>query len=119
GNLDQREFAFDVRTGLGQVDDAVNGHEALELRLDLIDDLRRAFGNDRDPAYLVVFADVGHGEAVDVITARGEQPGDLGEDARLVVDGDGEHVALGVAMLDFHHTSAFASSSMVPACWSP
>ncbi len=54
--------------------------------MDLVDHRRRAVGDDGDPADRVVLGDVGHGQAVDVVAARGEQAGDLGEDARLVVD---------------------------------
>ena len=91
----------------------------LELRDDLVDHRRRTVGDDGDAAGVMIFRDVGHGQAVDVVAARREQPGDLGQDARFVVDGDGEHMPLGVAVLNLHHTSAFASSSMVPATWSP
>ena len=36
-----------------------------------------------------------HRQALDIIAARGEQAGDPGEDARLVVDDHRERVALG------------------------
>ena len=52
-----------------------------------------AAGDERDPADRVIFRDGGHGQAVDVIAARREQPRDLGEDARFVVDHDCEDVA--------------------------
>src|SRR3546814_3279394 len=41
-------------------------------------------------------------QAFDIIAARGEQAGDLGEYPGLVVDGDGEHMALARFGGDFH-----------------
>ncbi|WP_370584370.1 hypothetical protein [Novosphingobium sp. ES2-1] len=81
--------------------------------------------HDGDAADVVAIGDVGHGQAVDIVAARGEQAGDLGENARFVVDRDGEDVALLRLLSDVHHcsgvpqTSALASSSIVPATSSP
>src|SRR3546814_1261526 len=50
----------------------------------------------------MVGGDVRHGQAFDIIAARGEQAGDLGEYPGLVVDGDGEHMALARFGGDFH-----------------
>ncbi len=86
GDLDQRQLALDVRAGFGEVDHLVHRHQPFKLRVDLVDHRGRAVGDDGDAADRVVFGDVGHGQAVDIVAARGEQPGDLGEDARFVVD---------------------------------
>ena len=79
----------------GEIGDLVHRHQPFKLGLDLVDHRWRAVGYDGDAADRVIFGNVGHGEAVDVVTARGEQPGDLGKDPRLVVDGDSKDVALG------------------------
>src|SRR3546814_12533501 len=50
----------------------------------------------------MVGGDVRHGQAFDIIAARGEQAGDLGEYPGLVVDDDGEHMALASFGGDFH-----------------
>jgi hypothetical protein len=98
----------------------VHRHQAFELGVDLVDHRRRAMGDDGDAADVVLVGDVGYGQAVDVVAARGEQPGDLGQNARLIVDRDGQDVAL-LRLLIFiigsstGSTSALASSSMVPA----
>ncbi len=108
-----------MRAGFGQVDDLVDRHEPFQLCMDLVDHRRRAIGYDRDPADSVVLRNVGHSQAVDVITARSEQPGDLRQYASFIVNGDGQDVPLCLGSCNLHHTSAFASSSIVPATWSP
>jgi len=59
-------------------------------------------GDDRDAADLLVGGDLAHRQAFDVVAARGEQAGDPGEDARLVVDDHRERMALGFFFPDVH-----------------
>ena len=96
------QLALDVGAGLGQVGDPVDRDQPLELGADLVDHRRRPVGDDGDPAERVAFRDVGHGQAVDVVAAGGEQPGDLGKDPGLVVDHDGQDVAFRHLLADLH-----------------
>ena len=88
-HFDQGQFAFDIGADLGEIDHLVHGHQPFKLGVDLIDHLGRPVRDDGDPAQFVIIGDVGHGKAVNVIAARGEQSGDLGKYARFVVNGDG------------------------------
>src|SRR5690606_13049606 len=67
-DLYQRQFALDVRAVLGQVDVLVHRYQPVELRMNLVDHLRWATGDDGDPADRVILGDVGHGQAVDVVS---------------------------------------------------
>ena len=141
GHFDQRQFARHMRAHFGKVDHLVYRHQSFELGVDLVDLAGRAVGDDGDPAHRMIFGDVGHGQAVDVVTARGEQAGDLGQNTGLVIDRDGQDVAFLGLVLHVHHdlscssvwrwalcarsgsrlvqTSALAASSMTPATRSP
>jgi hypothetical protein len=66
----------------------------LELRLDLVDHLRGAGGDDGDAAAVAGVVDLGHGQAVDVVAAPREEADDAGQHAGLVVDDHGEGVAI-------------------------
>src|SRR3546814_17737634 len=102
GNLDQRQLALHVRPQRGQVGYLVDGHQPLELGDDLFHHACRRRGADRDTADETVLTNVGDGPAHDIVAARGEQPGDPREDARLVVDDDGKRVPLAGFFLDVH-----------------
>ena len=91
-DLDQRQFALDMRAVDGEIAHPVHRHQPVELRLDLIDDHRRAGGDDGDARDVAAGIDLGDGEALDVVAAPGEQADHPGEDARLVVDQDRERV---------------------------
>ena len=62
----------------------------------------------------MIFADIGHGETVDIVTTRRKHAGDTRERARFIIDGQRQYMPLGEFLLNMHYTSAFASSSMVP-----
>ena len=92
GDLDQRHFALD-RPFLAefagphrQIDDAVNRHDALELRLDLLQHLRRAARDDGDARQMRLMLGLRDRQALDIVAAAGEQADDAGKHARLVVD---------------------------------
>src|SRR4051812_18749242 len=87
-NLYQRHLAGDVRALARQVGHAMHRYEAIELRLDLLDDHFRAGRHDVDPRAGPAAFHRRHCEAVDVIAAAGEQADDAGQDARLVFDQD-------------------------------
>src|SRR3546814_10680703 len=76
--------------------------QPLELGYDLFHHACRRRGDDRDPADEFLLRNVGDGQALDIVAARGEQPGDPREDARLVVDDDGKRVPLAGFFLDVH-----------------
>src|SRR3546814_9026400 len=64
--------------------------------------MRCALGSGVQPCALPLVGDARPVQAFDIIAARGEQAGDLGEYPGLVVDGDGEHMALARFGGDFH-----------------
>ena len=113
-DFDQCKFPLDMRPSFGEVSDFVHGNEAFALRDDLVDHGGRAFGDDCYPACCMVFADIGHSKAVDVIPARGKHAGDPRQRARFIIDGERQHMPFGKFLLDMHYTRAFASSSIVP-----
>src|SRR4051794_22558243 len=92
GNLDQRQFALDMRAFVGQVAHPVDRHQPVELVLDLLDDHAGAAGHDGDARHLLLGIDLRDGEAFDVVATAGEQADDAGEHARLIVDQDGNGV---------------------------
>ena len=69
GYFHQRQLSFNMRARVGQIGNFVHRDQPLALRDDLVDHVGRAFGNDRDPAGPVIFGNVGHGQAVDIIAA--------------------------------------------------
>ena len=101
-DLHQRQFPLNMGARFGQIDNFVDRNKPIQLRFDLINNRWGAIGHNCDPTDRVIFADVSHSQAVDVLTARGEQSGDLGQDTRLVINRNGEHVTLGFAMKNFH-----------------
>jgi hypothetical protein len=68
--------------------------DAAQLRLDLVDDLRRAGGHDRDARQVALVIGLGHRERLDVVAAAREEADDTRQHAGLVVDDDGEGVPL-------------------------
>ena len=50
----------------------------------------------------MVVGNVGHGQAVDIIAARGEQAGDAGQDTRLVRHRQRQDVPLALFFVDMH-----------------
>ena len=123
-HLDHRELALDRRAGLGQVDHALHRHQPLELMADLLDHHRRAGGDDGDAREVLLVLGLRDREAVDIVAARGEQPDDAREHARLVVDQHRERVALDALLHGrgrivaracgtvAHHTSTLPRSSI-------
>ena len=107
GDLDQRELALDMRPLDGQIGDLVDRHELVEQRLDLLDHLRGAGGHDVDPRAAARAVDLRYGQAVDVVAAAREQADHPGQHARLVVDQDGDRVAL--LLLGRHRVSSVSS----------
>ena len=89
-DLDQRQFAADMRAFDGQVGHLVHGHHAFELHLDLVDHLRGAAGHDGDARAAPGMVHLGHGEAFDVVAAPREEPDDARQHARFVRDQDGQ-----------------------------
>jgi hypothetical protein len=77
-------------------------HQPVELRHDLFHHMRAGRGDDGDAADGLVGGDVRHGQALDIVTARGEQAGDPGENARLVIDHHGQRVPLRFFFGDVH-----------------
>ena len=57
-----------------------NGDDTTQLRLDLLDHLRRTGGDDGDTAQMPGVIDLGHGEAFDVVTTAREQPDHTGQE---------------------------------------
>ena len=92
GDLDQRQFTLDMRAFVGQVAHPVDRHQPVELVLDLLDDHAGAAGHDGDARHLLLGIDLGHGQAFDVVATAGEQADDTGQNARLVIDQDGDRV---------------------------
>src|ERR1700737_905010 len=93
-DLDQRHFALDKGALIGQVVNLVHRNEARQLRLDLLDDHSRSRGHDGDPRQAVAAIDLGDGQALDIVAAPGKQPDHTRQDARLVVDENGNGMAL-------------------------
>src|SRR5690606_6659584 len=75
-DLDQRELAADIRPFVGQVGNRADRHQPTELRLDLLDDHARAGGHDGDAGKPVLWIDLGHRQALDIVATAGEQPDD-------------------------------------------
>src|SRR6266481_617491 len=93
-DLDQRHLALDKGALVGQVVNLVHRNEARQLRLDLLDDHPRSRGHDGDPRQAVAPINLGDGQALDIVAAPGEQPDDARQDARLVVDENGDGMSL-------------------------
>lgn len=89
-DFDEGEFAGEVWAFAGEVGDAVDRDEAVELGFDLVDHQFGAGGDDGDAAFAAVVFDRGDGEAVDIVAAAGEQADDAGEDAGFVFDEHGD-----------------------------
>src|SRR5215218_5367082 len=90
GDLEQRELA---RDGLRRLEVADLDHvdELVQLLGDLVDRVHRPVERERD-ARERLYVGRADGERVDVEAAAGEQPGDPGQDARLVLHQDREDV---------------------------
>ena len=89
-DLHQDEFALDGRRRL-QLDDLQHVDELVELLGDLLQRQVLDVDHDGDAGDVGVLGDA-DGERVDVEAAAGEQRGDPGEDAGLVLHQDGERV---------------------------
>src|SRR6185312_8517437 len=96
-HLDERQLALDMGALVGQVAHDVDGHQARELRLDLLDDHARARGHDGDARQAILGVDLGHGQALDVVAAARKQSDDARQDARLIVHQHRDGVLLDVA----------------------
>ncbi len=94
-DLHQRQFALDVRALDGEIAHAMDRHQPVELRLDLLDHHRRAAGDDGDAREVLLGVGLRHGQALDVVAAAREQADHARQDAGLVVDQDGDGVAGG------------------------
>jgi hypothetical protein len=81
-DLEQAQLALDAGAFDGQVMDLVHGHDAAQLRLDLLDHRGRAARHDGDARAVAQMVDLGHGQAVDVVAAAGKQADDAGQHAR-------------------------------------
>src|SRR5271163_501860 len=97
-----------MRALIGQIVDLAHRHEARKLRLDLFDDHPRPRGDHGDPRQTVGTIDLGDGQAVDIITAPGEETDNTRQNARLVVDQDRNRVALDIG--HYPYTSTMPSS---------
>src|SRR6185437_3428251 len=120
-DLDEGELALDMRAFIGQIAHGMDRHEARELRLDLLDDHRRARGHDRDARARIAVVDLGHSQAFDVVAAAGEQSDDPGQYAGLVVDEhgdgmllDGAHDGLQIGRTEVAQTRTMPSSDTGP-----
>ncbi len=80
----------------------MNRHQPIELRDDLVDHLGRAVRDDGDATDRMIMRDVRHRQAVDIISARGEQAGDASKDTRLVGDRQRQDVPLAIFFLYVH-----------------
>src|SRR5262249_15511791 len=83
-DLEQHQVAFDeiLAADILALDD---GDDLVELFADLFQFGIVAPDDKRHPGEVGVFG-LAHGQAVDVEAAGGEHPGNLGQDARLVLD---------------------------------
>src|SRR5690606_41834202 len=66
------------------------------------------------PADRVVGADIGHGQAFNIITASREHACDSRQYTGLVIDQNGEDVPFNPFFVDMHQTSAFALPAREP-----
>ena len=89
-HLDQHQLALDV-VALGQVDDLDDVDQLVQLLRDLLDHVVGADGDDRHPRQRRVLGRR-HGQRLDVVAARREQPGNPRQRAGFVLDEDGEDV---------------------------
>src|SRR3954470_16924922 len=92
GNLDQRQFTLDMRAFVVQLAHPVDRYQPVQLVLDLLDDHAGAAGHDGDARHLLLGIDLGHGQAFDIVATAGKQADDTGQNARLVIDQDGDRV---------------------------
>jgi hypothetical protein len=90
GDLEQRHLARDRLLRL-EVADLEHVDELVQLLGHLVDRVHRAVDSERDARQRLVVGRPDH-ERVDVEPAAREQAGDPGQDARLVLDEDREHV---------------------------
>ena len=84
-HLHQHQLALQRPAQHGEVDDAMHVDQTLQLALDLGQHLRRAGGDDRKAREMLLVLRLRYGETLDIVAAPGEQPGDAGEHAGLVV----------------------------------
>src|SRR3546814_7793027 len=73
GDLHERQLALHGGALHREVAHPVHRHQAIELRLDLLEDLRRAGGHDGDAREALARIDLGDSEALDVVAAPGER----------------------------------------------
>src|SRR5215204_5193696 len=90
GDLEQRELARD-RVGRLEVADLDHVDQLVQLLGDLVDRVHRPVEGERDARERLVVGRA-HGERVDVEPPPREEPGDPGQDARLVLHEDGQDV---------------------------
>src|SRR6185312_7643686 len=92
-HLHEHELALDV-LALGEVDHLHHVHELVQLLGDLLDDLVGSHGHDRHARHGRILGGR-HGERLDVVAARGEEPGHARERPGLVLDEDRKEMAHG------------------------
>ena len=89
-DLDQHQVAFDV-VARADVVDAHDGDDLFELLADLFEHAVVADDDERHPREPRVFG-FADGEAIDVVAARGEHAGHVGQHAGDVLHGGGKDV---------------------------
>src|SRR5690606_23221594 len=91
-NLDQRHFALDrsllseIPCTNRQVNDPMDGHDALQLRLDLLEHDRRSSRDNRDAREMRFMLGLRNRQTFDIVAAAGKQTDDPGKDARFITD---------------------------------
>ena len=69
-------------------------HHAAQLRFDLHDHGGRAGGHHGDARAVAFMVNLGDSQAFDIVATAREQPDDARQNARLIVDHDGERMGL-------------------------
>ena len=67
GHLDQRQFALQGHALVGEIAYPVDGHQPLQLMLDLLDYVRGAARDDGDARQMLLMLRLGHRQTVDVV----------------------------------------------------
>ena len=116
-HLDQRHFALDAGLFRGPVGDLAHRHDAVELRLDLLDHRRGARGDDSDARRARRRIHFGHRQAFDIVAAPGKQPNDTRQHTGLIVYQHRDGVAFD--SLRTHQTSIFPASLTSPPSSGP
>ena len=116
-DLDQQDLALH-RGGPVELDDLDHLDQLVELLGDLLQRQLLDVDHDGHPRDLRVLGRA-HGEGVDVEAAAGEQAGDPGEDAGLVLDQDGQGVLAHAAYSSRSHTGAMPRAFWILSLLTP